>query len=213
MAGCLTDRHAGAAGPDGGRVLMAHLGNGASLCGMLAGRSVATTMGFSALDGLVMGTRSGGLDPGVLLYLLQQGWDEPRLSRLLYAESGLLGVSGLSADMRTLRASHDPRARLAIDLFVHRVVREGGALMTLLEGLDTLAFTGGIGEHDATTRAAIARGWRVWGVQIDEAANAAADGSAMVRIDAPGSRAEVWVVPTDEGRVAARQAVQWLGLV
>ena len=213
VAGCLTDRHAGAAGPDGGRVLMAHLGNGASLCGMLAGRSVATTMGFSALDGLVMGTRSGGLDPGVLLYLLQQGWDEPRLSRLLYAESGLLGVSGLSADMRTLRASHDPRARLAIDLFVHRVVREGGALMTLLEGLDTLAFTGGIGEHDAATRAAIARGWRVWGVQIDEAANRAADGSAMVRIDAPGSRAEVWVVPTDEGRVAARQAVQWLGLV
>ncbi len=207
VAGCLARRSARAHG----RVLMAHLGNGASLCAMTQGRSVATTMGFSALDGLVMGTRSGALDPGVLLYLLQQGWDEPRLSRLLYSESGLLGVSGLSADMRQLRASGQPQAQLAIDLFVHRVVREGGALMTVLEGVDALALTGGIGEHDAATRAAIVRGWRVWGLQIDEAANAAADGSTMVRIDAPGSSAEVWVVPTDEGRVAARQAAQLLG--
>ena len=191
---------------------MAPLGNGASLCAMHQGRSVATTMGFSALDGLVMGTRSGAIDPGVLLYLLQQGWDEPRLSRLLYSESGMLGVSGLSADMRTLRASAQPEAQQAIDLFVHRVVREGGALMTVLEGLDALAFTGGIGEHDAATRAAIVQGWRVWGLQIDEAANLAADGSTMVRIDAPHSRAEIWVLPTDEGRVAARQAVRLLGL-
>ena len=208
VAGCLAARSPQA----GGRVLMAHLGNGASLCAMAQGRSVATTMGFSALDGLVMGTRSGALDPGVLLYLLQQGWDEPRLSRLLYSESGLLGVSGLSADMRTLRGSDQAAAQLAIDLFVHRVVREGGALMTVLEGVDALAFTGGIGEHDAASRAAIARGWRVWGVQVDAAANAAATGSEMLRIDAPDSRVEVWVVPTDEGRVAARQAAQLLGL-
>lgn len=208
VAGCLAQRSPQA----NGRVLMAHLGNGASLCAMHQGRSVATTMGFSALDGLVMGTRSGAIDPGVLLYLLQQGWDEPRLSRLLYSESGMLGVSGLSADMRTLRASAQPEAQQAIDLFVHRVVREGGALMTVLEGLDALAFTGGIGEHDPATRAAIVQGWRVWGLQIDEAANLAADGSAMVRIDAPHSRAEIWVLPTDEGRVAARQAARLLGL-
>lgn len=193
-----------------GRVLMAHLGNGASLCAMWQGRSMATTMGFSALDGLMMGTRSGAIDPGVLLYLMQQGWDEARISRLLYRESGLLGVSGESADMRTLRASPRPEARQAIDLFVHRIQREGGGLMTLMEGVDALVFTGGIGEHDAATRQAVVDGWRVWGVRLSPAANAAADGRQAVRIDAPDSPVQVWVVPTDEGRVAAQEAARLL---
>ena len=195
-----------------GRVLMAHLGNGASLCAMQGGRSVATTMGFSALDGLMMGTRSGAIDPGVLLYLMQQGWDESRISRLLYRESGLMGVSGESADMRTLRASKRPEARQAIDLFVHRIQREGGGLMTVMQGVDAVVFTGGIGEHDAATRQEVADGWRVWGVRLSPTANAAADGRRALRIDAPDSSVQVWVVPTDEGRVAAQEAARLLKL-
>jgi len=195
-----------------GRVLMAHLGNGASLCAMHQGRSVATTMGFSALDGLMMGTRSGAIDPGVLLYLLRQGWDEPRLSRLLYQESGLLGVSGESPDMRTLRASSRPQARQAIDLFVHRICKEGGGLMTGLQGVDVLVFTGGIGEHDAATRAEVVAGWQVWGMRLSDVANKAANGRQAMRIDAPDSRVEIWVVPADEGLVAARGAAELLKL-
>jgi acetate kinase len=147
-------------GRAGGRVLMAHLGNGASLCITHHGRSVATTMGFSAVDGLMMGTRCGTLDAGVLLYLLEQGWDHQRLQALLYKQSGLLGVSGLSADMRRLRqAATDGHtaAQLAIDLFCYRVVREAGAMVACAQGLDVLVFTGGIGEHDAAVRAAVAQ--------------------------------------------------------
>lgn len=190
-----------------GRLLMAHLGNGSSLCAAVAGRSVATTMGFSALDGLMMGTRCGALDPGVLLYLLAQGWTAPRLETLLYKESGLLGVSGVSADMRTLRQSSDPLAVLATDLYVHRTRREAGALTAVMQGLDVLAFTGGIGEHDATTRAQICDGLRYLGVALSPSANQAADGHRAVPIHADGSAVEVWVMPTDEGRVAAEAAL------
>ncbi|MEN9888453.1 MAG: hypothetical protein RL559_490 [Pseudomonadota bacterium] len=193
-----------------GRVLMAHLGNGASLCAARGGQSLATTMGFSALDGLMMGSRSGTLDPGVLLYLLEQGWDHARIEQLLYKQSGLLGVSGLSADMRRLRsesaAGHEG-ARFAIELFTHRVVREGGAMVACLQGLDVIAFSGGIGEHDAVLRQQVGEqlGWL--GVQIDPGLNQAATGDQAMAIHGDGSAVEVWVIPTDEGRVAAQQAL------
>lgn len=194
-----------------GRVLMAHLGNGASLCAALNGQSIATTMGFSALDGLMMGTRSGNLDPGVLLYLMEQGWDHARIEQLLYRQSGLLGVSGISADMRTLRQNGSEAARFALDLFAHRVVREAGAMTACLQGLDLIAFSGGIGEHDALLRQQVCSqlGWL--GVQIDPARNADASGDQALCISGEHSAIEVWVIPTDEGRVAAQQALQLLG--
>ena len=194
-----------------GRLLLAHLGNGASLCAVQAGRSVATTMGFSALDGLMMGTRSGALDAGVLLHLLRQGWSAGEIEKLLYRQSGLLGVSGLSADMRTLRASSAPAAARAIALFTHRVVRESGALVACLGGVDAIGFTGGIGEHDAALRTEVGEALAFLGVRLDAARNRAADGRAATAIHAPDSSVEVWVVPTDEGRVAARDAVLLLG--
>jgi len=193
-----------------GRALLAHLGNGASLCATLDGRSVATTMGFSALDGLMMGTRSGSLDPGVLLHLWRQGWTEAQVEQLLYKESGLKGVSGLSADMRTLRASPQPEAAEAIALFTHRVKREAGALLAVLRGVDLIAFTGGIGEHDAQLRADVCSALAYVGVHLDAAANTQARGDAVQPIHAADSAVEVWVVPTDEGRVAAQAAFQWL---
>jgi len=193
-----------------GRMLLAHLGNGASLCAVRDGKSAATTMGFSALDGLMMGTRSGALDAGVLLHLLRQGWDGAAIEKLLYKQSGLLGVSGLSADMRRLRASSEPGAARAIALFTHRVVRECGALAACMGGVDVIGFTGGIGEHDAVLRAEVCAALGFMGVRIDAAANSAADGNAVAAIHAADSSVELWVVPTDEGRVAARDA---LGLV
>lgn len=189
-----------------GRVLMAHLGNGASLCAMREGRSLATSMGFSALDGLVMGTRCGSLDAGVVLHLWRAGWTLPQVEALLYRGSGLKGVSGESADMRTLRASSNPRARLAIELFVHRARREAGALAVVLGGLDVLAFTGGIGEHDALTREAIAAALEPLGLRLHAARNRAAVGQAIEAIHDETSRVEVWVIPTDEGRIAAQAA-------
>jgi len=189
-----------------GRWLLAHLGSGASLCAVRGGQSVATTMGFSALDGLMMGTRSGSLDPGVLLYLLRQGWTGEQLEKLLYKDCGLAGVSGLSSDMRTLRASDEPDAKLAIDLFTRRVVREAGAMAACLNGVDGLVFTGGIGEHDGVLRREVAHALSHLGVQMDEAANAVADGSAAACISTAGSAVDVWVIPTDEGRVAAQDA-------
>lgn len=193
-----------------GRVLMAHLGNGASLCAARAGRSVATTMGFSALDGLMMGTRSGTLDAGVLLYLMEQGWDHDRIQKLLYKQSGLLGVSGISADMRRLRADGSAAAQRAIDQFIYRVVRESGAMAASMGGLDVLAFSGGIGENDAALRTQVCDqlGWM--GVRMDAARNAGVPGDAAHAIHAEGSAVEVWVVPTDEGRVAAREAASLL---
>jgi acetate kinase len=193
-----------------GRVVMAHLGNGASLCAALAGSSVATTMGFSALDGLMMGTRSGSLDAGVLLYLMEQGWTHAQMEKLLYKQSGLLGVSGISADMRTLRASDSPDAERAILQFTHRVIRESGALMACLGGLDVLAFSGGIGENDAVLREQVCNRLAWTGLRIDEERNRNADGKAAYAIHAPDSRVEIWVIPTDEGRVAAREAAQLL---
>jgi acetate kinase len=194
-----------------GRVLMAHLGNGASLCAAQAGRSVATTMGFSALDGLMMGTRSGALDPGVLLYLMEQGWGHARIEQLLYRQSGLLGVSGISADMRTLRADASPAARFAIDLFAHRIVREAGAMTACLQGLDVLAFSGGIGEHDAALRQQVGDALAWLGLRIDPQRNAQARGDGCCPIHHADSAVEIWVVPTDEGLVAARQALALLG--
>ncbi len=193
-----------------GRVVMAHLGNGASVCATTDHQSRATTMGFSALDGLMMGTRSGALDPGVLLYLLEQGWDHDKIQKLLYKQSGLLGVSGESADMRTLRASSSDAARFATHLFAHRVVREVGALSACIGGLDVLAFTGGIGEHDAVLRQQVGDALAYLGVQVDATRNAKATGDAVASIHADNSAVEVWVVPTDEGRVAAQDALAFL---
>jgi acetate kinase len=190
-----------------GRTVMAHLGNGASLCATVAHQSCATTMGFSALDGLMMGSRSGALDPGVLLYLMEQGWTHDAIQKMLYKQSGLLGVSGESADMRTLRASHSQDADFAIDLFTHRVVREIGALTACAGGLDVLAFTGGIGEHDAILRQKVAIGLGYLGISVDVALNMAARGDAVQAIHGDESSVEVWVIPTDEGRVAAQEAL------
>jgi acetate kinase len=193
-----------------GRTVMAHLGNGASLCATAAYQSCATTMGFSALDGLMMGTRSGALDPGVLLYLMEQGWNHDRIQQLLYKQSGLLGVSGESADMRTLRASGSDAARFATDLFAHRVVREVGALTACVGGLEVLAFTGGIGEHDAVLRQQVGDALAYLGVQVDAERNTQAVGDRVCAIHADTSTVDVWVVPTDEGRVAAQDALALL---
>ena len=192
------------------RVLMAHLGNGASLCAARDGRSCATTMGFSTLDGLVMGTRSGTLDIGVMLYLMEQGWDHARLQTLLYKQSGLLGVSGISADMRTLRADGSPAAQRAIELFTHRVVRESGAMVACMGGLDVLSFSGGIGEHDSAMRAQVCERLAWLGVVIDPQLNAQAAGDQEVAIHGAGSSVQVWVIPTDEGLVVAREAARLL---
>lgn len=184
-----------------GRLIIAHLGNGASLCATKDGRSVASTMGFTALDGLVMGTRAGTLDPGVLLYLAQQrGMSFSAIEDLLYRKSGLLGVSGISSDMRTLRASAERSAREAIDLFVYRIVREIGSLAAALGGVDGIVFTAGIGENDAATRAEILAGCRWLGVTLDPERNRAGEG----RISMDNSTVSAWIVPTDEERMIAQ---------
>ena len=183
------------------RIIIAHLGNGASLCAIDKGRSVATTMGFTAVEGLVMGTRCGSLDPGVLIYLMDEHkMDARALESLVYKKSGLLGVSGITSDMRTLRASEDIRAREAIDLFIYRIVREIGSLTAALGGLDGLVFTGGIGQRDVKTRREVVAGCGWLGAAIDDQANT--DGEE--RIEAASSKLPVWVLPTDEERVIAR---------
>jgi acetate kinase len=192
----------------GARVLMAHLGNGASLCAARQGRSLATTMGFSALDGLVMGTRCGSIDPGVLLFLLARGWSAAELEDLLYRQSGLLGASGLSADMRSLRASDSAAAHEAIALFTRQLLHEAGGMVAALQGLDVLSFSGGIGEHDAALRAEVCRQLDWLGLVLDEEANARADGQRVQALHAAHSRVEVWLVPTDEGVVAAQEAAR-----
>lgn len=192
-----------------GAVLIAHLGNGASMCALREGRSVASTMGFTAVDGLMMGTRTGNLDPGVLLYLMEQkGMDAKALTRLLYKESGLLGVSGISQDMRTLLASDAPAAKEAVDLFCYRIGREIGSLAAAAGGLDALVFTGGIGEHAAPVRDQVAKLSAWLGVKIDAEANAA----HATRIDAPDSRVAVAIVPTNEEGMIARYTAELLGL-
>jgi acetate kinase len=189
------------------RVVVAHLGNGASLCAMERGRSVASTMGFTAVDGLMMGTRSGAIDPGVLIHLMDtRGMDARALEGLLYRQSGLLGVSGLSSDMRTLRGSDDPRAAQATALFVYRILREIGSMAAALGGIDALVFTGGIGENDAATRAEVAAGCAWLGLALDEGRNRAGRG----RISEDRSAVSAWVVPTDEEAVIAGHAAAML---
>ena len=164
-------------------------------------------MGFTAVDGLVMGTRCGAIDPGVILYLLDQHHMDARaIEDLIYRRSGLLGVSGIASDMRTLRASAEPAAGEAIALFVYRIVREIGSLAAALGGLDGLVFTAGIGENDAATRQEVAAGCGWLGVTLDAARNAAGGG----RISTEASRVAVWVVPTDEERMIARHTVATL---
>ena len=184
-----------------GRTVIAHLGNGASLCALKDGRSIASTMGFTALDGLVMGTRCGAIDPGVLLYLLtRHELSAGALQTLLYEESGLLGVSGISSDMRTLLDSTDPRASEAVDLFVYRIGRELGSLAAALGGLDALVFTGGIGERSTAIRALVSRQARWLGVQLDEVANAR--GGPCISRAASG--VSLWVIPADEEAMIAQ---------
>jgi acetate kinase len=184
-----------------GRTVVLHLGNGASMCALAAGRSVASTMGFTAVDGLPMGTRCGALDPGVILYLLdQRGMDVRAVEKMVYSESGLLGVSGISSDMRALLASDDARARTAIDLYVYRIRRELGSLAAALGGLDALVFTAGIGEHAALVRQRVCEDAQWLGVELDPAANA----SGGPRITTAGSRTAAWVVPTNEELMIAR---------
>jgi acetate kinase len=187
-----------------GKAVVLHLGNGASMCAMAAGRSVATTMGFTAVDGLPMGTRSGSLDPGVLLYFIQSlGMDGGEIERLLYNESGLLGVSGVSSDMRELLASADPRAKFAIDLFVYRISRELGSLAAALGGLDAIVFTAGIGERAAAIREGVCRQAAWLGVELDPAANA----RHGPRISTASSRVAAWVIPTNEELMIARHTL------
>jgi acetate kinase len=197
----------------GGRVIVAHLGNGASLCAMRDGKSVATTMGFTPLDGLVMGTRSGTIDPGVIFHLVKrQGMSLDQVERMLTHESGLLGVSGISSDMRTLRArAAEPGAARALALFAYRIVREVGSLAAALGGLDALVFTAGIGENDAELRAEVVGqlGWL--GLALDADANARASGmSAPQRLSQPGA-ASAWMVPTNEELMILRQTRRVLG--
>jgi acetate kinase len=191
-----------------GRVLVAHLGSGASMCALAGGRSIESTMGFTALDGLPMGTRPGQLDPGVVLHLIEErGMSPAEVTRLLYNESGLKGLSGISNDMRDLLASDDPRAAFAIDHFVHRCAFHAGGLAAALGGLDAVVFTAGVGENAAAIRARIADrlGWL--GAELDAAANA--DGHS--RISTPESGIALLVVPTDEELMIARHTVALLG--
>ena len=191
-----------------GRIVFAHLGNGASLCAVKDGRSVASTMGFTAVDGLMMGTRCGAVDPGVILYMMQHhGMDAAAIEDLIYKQSGLLGVSGISSDMRALRASSDPAAKEAIALFVYRIVRELGSLVAALGGIDGLVFSAGIGERDALTRAEIVEGSRWMGAILDPARN---EHYREGLISADNSSVAVWVIPTDEERLIARHTAAML---
>lgn len=191
-----------------GRTVVAHLGNGASMCALSGGRSVATTMSFTALDGLMMGTRCGSIDAGVVLYMIQRhGMDAGALERLLYEQSGLLGVSGSSSDMRELLASSDAAAAEAVDLFVYRIHREIGSLAAALSGLDALVFTGGIGENAASIRRRVCRDASWLGIDLDEEANAG--GGPL--ISRPGSRVSAWVIPTDEEAMIALHTRRVLG--
>jgi acetate kinase len=191
-----------------GKVIVAHLGSGASLCALEGGRSVDTTMGLTALDGLPMATRCGSIDPGVLIYLLREHrMSVDELEELLMRESGLRGISGVSNDMRALLASEAPLAAEAVEHFVQRVARETGALASMLGGLDALVFTAGIGERSAPVRARICERCRWLGIELDTPANEA----GAARISTPGSTPSAWVVPTNEERMIARHVLGVLG--
>jgi len=190
-----------------GRTVVLHLGNGASMCAMEAGLSIASTMGFTAVEGLAMGTRSGSLDPGVVLYLMdQRGMDARAIEKLLYHQSGLLGVSGISSDMRVLLASSDPRAELAVDLFCYRIRRELGSLAAALGGLDAIVFTAGVGENSPAIRERVCQDAAWLGVEVDPAANAAGG----PRISPTGARTTAWSIPTNEELMIARHTRQLL---
>ena len=192
-----------------GRVIVAHLGNGSSACAMIERKSIASTMGFTAIDGLMMGTRTGAIDPGVLLYLMDnKGMGSAELTRLLYKESGLLGVSGISQDMRTLLASDQPEAEEAIDLYCYRLIREIGSLAAAIGGLDALVFTGGIGEHSAEVRRRVCSqlGWL--GATLDESANNA----DQLHISGADSQVDLLVIPTNEEWMIAHHAQTLLDL-
>jgi len=190
----------------GGRVVVAHLGSGASMCAIRDGLSVDSTMGFTALDGLPMGTRPGQLDPGVVLYLADKGMDARAIERLLYHDCGLKGLSGISNDVRNLLGSTDPRARLALEYFVYRASLAIGSLAAALGGIDGLVFTAGIGEHAPAIRKAIAHRSRWLGLDLDEQANEA----GMLCISAPDSRIKAYVIPTDEERMIALHTLKLL---
>ena len=192
-----------------GRVIVAHLGSGASLCALLGGKSVDQSLGFTALDGLCMGTRPGALDPGVVLHLFQGlGLSAPEVEAVLYKKSGLLGISGISNDMRDLLGNGEPGARLAVDYFVYRATKEIGALAAVLGGIDGLVFTAGIGENSAEIRRLVGEACRWLGVEIDPEANAARG----PRISPKGSKASAWVIPTNEELMIARHTGRLLGL-
>jgi acetate kinase len=190
-----------------GRTVVLHLGNGASMCALNGGQSVASTMGFTAVDGLPMGTRTGNLDPGVVLFLMdERGMDARAVEKLLYQQSGLLGVSGIASDMRTLLASPEPRAKLAVDLFVYRIGRELGSLAAALGGLDAIVFTAGVGENSADIRARICQSATWLGVELDVSANAAGG----PRISTAASRVAAWTIPTNEELMIARHTERLL---
>jgi acetate kinase len=189
-----------------GRVVAAHLGYGASLCALLDGKSVDSTMTFTALDGLVMSTRPGSLDAGVVLWLLDRGWDRERIAHLLWEESGLLALSEKSADMREILAAQTPSARLAVDVFVYTAVKQAAAMAAALGGLDGFVFTAGIGENQPETRRRIADGLSFLGVALDEEANRRND----IRIGTSGARVPTFVIPTDEEHVIARHTLATL---
>ena len=191
-----------------GKTIVLHLGNGASMCALQGGRSVASTMGFTAVEGLPMGTRSGSVDPGVLLYLMdQRGMDARAIEKLIYNQSGLLGVSGISSDMRVLLASEDARARLAVDLYVYRIGRELGSLAAALGGLDAIVFTAGIGENSAEIRQRVV-GEAAWlGARLHQRANS----TGGPRISTARSRVAVWAIPTNEELMIARHTARLLG--
>jgi acetate kinase len=192
------------------RVIVAHLGSGASLCAMEGGRSVDTTFGFTALDGLCMGTRPGAIDPGVILYLIQTlGFSAKKVESILYQKSGLLGISGTSNDMRDLVESSDPAARLAVDYFVYRAAKEIGAMAAVLRGVDGIVFTGGVGENSPAIRQRICEASAWLGIELDCEANM----QRQPRISGPTSRVPVWVIPTNEELMIARHTGLLLGLI
>lgn len=194
----------------GRRVMVAHLGSGASLCAMHHGRSVDSSFGFTALDGLCMGTRPGAVDPGVILHLFQNfGMSPKEVETMLYKKSGLLAISGVSNDMRDLLKSGEPAARLAVDYFVYRVAKEIGALTAVLGGLDGLVFTAGIGENSAEVRRRICEASAWLGIELDADANE----KGGPRISRPGSRVSAWVIPTNEELMIARHTGRLLGLL
>lgn len=193
----------------GGRVIVAHLGSGASMCALRQGKSVDSTFGFTALDGLCMGTRPGALDPGLVLHLFQGLSLSPKqVETLLYKKSGLLGISGISNDMRDLLGRGEPEARLAVDYFVYRAAKEIGALAAVLRGVDAIVFTAGIGENSPEIRGRICEASAWLGVELDSAANAARG----PRISTPQSKVSVWVIPTNEELMIARHTATLLGL-